>query len=288
MATESEMFLVERDEAVIVWKYYNPPQNLLNPNTYVEFGKLLNDFYGDPELRVGVFASAIPGVFIQHYDVSDLIKKGTALTDKKPDAPRPRRINFRQDSKPIIAAINAPVAGGGLELCMSFDFRFMSRTAAVSQGEVGVGILPGGGGTQRMPRLIGIGRALELMLTGRPVYADEAERIGLITRACNPMMLMSDVMDFAKVLARMPPLAVHHIRKCVYEGMEMNIEDGLAMESELMAELMASEEALERMSAYVKTGQRSQGQIIEEQKKELERSLKEPQSQTDDTPEDTT
>ena len=75
----------------------------------------------------------------------------------------------------------------------------------------------------------------------------------------------------------MPPLAVHHIRKCVYEGMEMDIEDGLAMESELMAELMASDEALERMSAYVATGQKSQGQIIEEQKQELERRLKEQQ-----------
>ena len=277
MATKPKMFLIERDGAVITWQYYNPPQNLLNPGMYAEFGELLNDFYNDPELRVGIFASAIPGVFIQHYDVSDLVKRGTELTKTKPTAPRPRRINFRQESKPIIAAVNAPVAGGGLELCMSFDFRFMSRTASMSQGEVNVGILPGGGGTQRMPRLIGIGRALELMLTGRPVYADEAERIGLITRACSPMLLMSDVMEFAQALAGMPPLAVHHIRKCVYEGMEMDIEDGLAMESELMAELMASDEALERMSAYAATGQRSQGQVIEEQKQELERRLKEQQ-----------
>ncbi|MEE8397764.1 MAG: enoyl-CoA hydratase/isomerase family protein [Desulfobacterales bacterium] len=281
MATKSKMFLVERDGAVVTWKYYNPPQNLLNPSMGAEFGGLLNDFYNDPELRVGVFASAIPGVFIQHYDVAQLVKDGTALTKKKPekksDAPPYRRINFRQDSKPIIAAINAPVAGGGLELCMSFDFRFMARTCSMSQGEVGVGILPGGGGTQRMPRLIGMGRALELMLTGRAVYADEAERIGLITRACDPMQLLPDVMAFAQRLATMPPLAVHHIRKCVYEGMEMNIDDGLAMESELMAELMASDEALERMSAYAATGQKSQGQIIEEQKQELERQMAEKQ-----------
>jgi len=144
----------------------------------------------------------------------------------------------------------------------------------MSQGEVSVGILPGGGGTQRLPRLVGIGRALELMLVPRPVYAEEAERIGLITRACDPMLLMSDVMQFAQALAGMPPLAVHHIRKCVYKGMEMDIGDGLAMETVLFNELMASEEALERMSAYVATGQRSQGQIVEEQKKALERRLK--------------
>lgn len=275
------MFLVERDGAVVTWKYYNPPQNLLNPNMHVEFFGLLNDFYSDPELRVGIFATAIPGVFIQHYDVSDLVEKGTALTKKpaeeKPAEPPPRRINFREGSKPIIAAINAPVAGGGMELCMSFDFRFMSKNSSMSQGEVGVGILPGGGGTQRLPRLVGIGRALELMLTGRSVFADEAERIGLITRACNPMTLMSDAMAFAQALATMPPLAVHHIRKCVYKGMEMDIEDGLAMESELFQELMASEEALQRMSAYVATGQKSQGQLIEDQKKEIERRMKEQQ-----------
>jgi enoyl-CoA hydratase/carnithine racemase len=280
MAFKPTMFLVEKDGPVVTWKYYNPPQNLLDMEMHMEFGALVQEFYEDPELRVGIFASAIPGVFIQHFDVSKLVDMGTELTEKaddeeKPADPPPRRINFHEGSKPIIAAINAPVAGGGMELCMSFDFRFMARNASMSQGEVVVGILPGGGGTQRLPRLVGMGRALELMLVPRPVYADEAERIGLITRACDPMMLMPDVMQFAQVLASMPPLAVHHIRKCVYKGMEMDIEDGLAMESELFQELVASDEAMERMSAYVSTGQKSQGQIIEDQKEEIEHRLKE-------------
>lgn len=191
MAFKPKMFLIEKDGPIITWKYYNPPQNLLDPNMGAEWAQLVREFYDDPELRVGIFASAIPGVFIQHYDVSKLVDMGNELTKEKPDEsepaePPPRRINFTEGSKPIIAAINAPVAGGGMELCMSFDFRFMSRNASMSQGEVGVGILPGGGGTQRLPRLVGMGRALELMLVPRPVYADEAERIGLITRACNP------------------------------------------------------------------------------------------------------
>lgn len=279
MAIKPKMFLVEKDGPVVTWKYYNPPQNLLDPNMHGEWGQLIREFYEDPDLRVGVFASAIPGVFIQHYDVSKLVDMGNELTkkadDEKPVQPPPRRINFHEGSKPIIAAINAPVAGGGMELCMSFDFRFMARNASMAQPEVGVGILPGGGGTQRLPRLVGMGRALELMLVPRPVYADEAERIGLITRACDPVTLLSDAMQFAQVLASMPPLAVHHIRKCVYKGMEMDIEDGLAMESELFKELVTSDEAMERMSAYVATGQRSQGQVIEDAKKELERQMEE-------------
>jgi len=217
----------------------------------------------------------MPDVFIRHYDVSDLVKKGTEAKTEKPAEPPPRRPGFVKGSKPIIAAINAPVAGGGMEVSMSFDFRFMARNASMSQGEVHVGILPGGGGTQRLPRLVGMGRALELMLTGRPVYADEAERIGLITKACNPYLLMEETMAFAKALAERPALAVHHIRQCVYKGMEMDIEDGLAMESELFAELMASDEALELMQNYVNTGQKGAAQLFEEQKKELERRLKE-------------
>lgn len=275
MGIKPTQFIVERDGAVITWLFYNKPQNLLNPTTFEELLQLRQEFYEDPELRVAIFASAMPDVFIRHYDVSDLVDKGTEAKKEKPTEPRPRRPGFIKGSKPIIAAINAPVAGGGMEVSMSFDFRFMSRNASMSQGEVHVGILPGGGGTQRLPRLVGMGRALELMLTGRPVFADEAERIGLITRACNPYLLMEETMTFAKALAERPALAVHHIRQCVYEGMEMNIEDGLAMESELFAELMASDEALELMQAYVNTGQKGAAQLMEEQQKELERRLKE-------------
>ena len=275
MAIIPKYHIVEREGPIISWLFYNPPQNLLNPQTGMELFGLIQEFYADPELRVGVFGSAMPDVFIRHYDVSDLVEKGTDAKEEKPAEPPPRRPGFIKGSKPIIAAINAPVAGGGMEMAMRFDFRFMSRNASMSQGEVHVGILPGGGGTQRLPRLVGMGRALELMLTGRPVYADEAERIGLITRACNPYLLMEETMNFARALAGLSPKAVHHIRQCVYEGMEMNIEDGLALESELFAELIASDEALELMKTYVGTGQKGAAALFEEQKKELERRLKE-------------
>jgi len=160
-------------------------------------------------------------------------------------------------------------------MAMSFDFRFMSRTASAAQGEVNVGILPGGGGTQRMTRLIGLGRALELMLTGRRVFADEAERIGLITRACDPENLMPQALAFARELAARPPLAVSRIRRCIFEGIDMPIDDGLALESELMQELLQSGEALERMRNYVSTGQKGARERIEEEKREMEHQWKE-------------
>ena len=258
MTKEAKFFQIEKDGPVITWKFYNPPKNLWTIETGTEFAQLEDEFYKDPDLRVGIFTSAMPDVFIQHFDVSILVNMGETLLKEEAPVPRQRRVGFRRDSKPIIAAINAPLAGGGLERVMSFDFRFMSRTAWASQGEVNVGILPGGGGTQRMPRLIGMAKSLELQLLGRPVFADEAERIGLITRACDPLQLMPEAIAFAKEIAARPPLAVSLIRRCIYEGMSMSLEDGLVLESELFQETIKSGEALERMRAYVALGQDAQ------------------------------
>ncbi|HEY91225.1 MAG TPA: enoyl-CoA hydratase/isomerase family protein [Dehalococcoidia bacterium] len=258
MADEYRFFQVEKDGQVIIWMFNNPPQNLWTMETAAEFGDVVEALYANPELRVGILTSARPDVFIQHFDVSLLVEWGEALkagqVSMPEERPEPRGV-YRCGPKPVIAAINAPVAGGGLELCMACDFRFMSRAASVAQPEVGAGILAGGGGTQRMPRLIGLGRALELQLTGRRVFADEAERIGLVTRSCDPLRLMPETLEFAQLLASQPPLAVELIRRCIYEGTEMPLQDGLAMESAMFRETIMSGDALDRMRAYVDAGQ---------------------------------
>ena len=269
MAEEPRFFKVEKDGPVVIWRFSNPPQNLWNVETSAEFNDVVETLYEDPDLRVGILTSARDDVFIQHFDVSLLVQWGDALKAGQvppvTERPRPRGVH-RRGPKPVIAAINAPVAGGGLELCMACDFRFMSRAASVSQPEVGVGILPGGGGTQRMPRLIGLGRALEIQLTGRRVFADEAERIGLVTRACDPPRLLPEALEFARLLAAQPPVAVQLIRRCIYEGTEMPLDDGLALESELFRETLVSGDALDRMRAYVAAGQNVQRarEILEE------------------------
>ena len=175
----------------------------------------------------------------------------------------PARPAYRPGSKVIIAAINARLAGGGLELAQHCDFRFMSRTTYAAQPEVIVGILAGGGGTQRMPRLIGIDKALEIQFTGRTVYAEEAERIGLITRACHPHRLLPEAIAFAKRIAAQPPLAVANIGKAIYEGMSMPLVDGLSLESSLFRELVMSDDALRLMKEYVAGGQDSEKLLLE-------------------------
>ncbi len=258
MAKELRFFKVDKDGPVIIWRFYNPPQNLWNMEIYAEFDDLVEEFYEDADLRAGIITSAMPNVFIQHFDVSLLVAWGEALakgeTTMPVERPAPRGI-YRLGPKPVIAAINAPAAGGGLEVAMACDFRFMSQAATLAQPEVAVGILAGGGGTQRMPRLIGIARSLELQLTGRQVFADEAERIGLVTRACDPLQLMPQAIAFARALAAQPPLAVARIIRCIYESTNMSLEDGLALESQLFMELVKSDDALNLMRAYVAAGQ---------------------------------
>jgi len=267
MAKKPKFFMVEKDGKVVIWKFYNPPNNIWTMDTHQEFNDLVEELYEDPEMRVGIITSAMPDVFILHFDVGSLVKSGEELQKNPPpqipaERPKPRGV-YRRGPKVVIAAINANLSGGGLELAMACDFRFMAKNAAASQSEVNVGILPGGGGTQRMTRLVGLPKAMELMLTGRRVFADEAERIGLITRACEPMTLMTEVMAFAQAMAARPPLAVAHIKKCIYEGIDMPISDGLLMEGMLFQELVKSPEAMERMRAYVSTGQPSPRQRIQ-------------------------
>lgn len=256
MAIEPKNFIVEKDGPIIIWKYNNPPKNLWTSDSVAEYNQLLTEFDADPALRAGVFTSALPDVFIQHFDVSILVMMGEMLRANPNMMPTmPPRPAYRPGPKVIIAAINARLAGGGLEFAQQCDFRFMSRTAYAAQPEVVVGILAGGGGTQRMPRLIGIDKALDIQLTGRVVYADEAERIGLITRACDPNKLMKEVIAFAKVIAAQPPKAVESIRKAIYEGMNMPLADGLALESRLFRELVMSDDAMRLMKEYADGGQ---------------------------------
>ena len=140
-------------------------------------------------------------------------------------------------------------------MALGCDFRFMSRDAFMGQPEVNAGFPPGGGGTQRLTRLLGVAKALELCLTGRRIYADEAERLGLISKACDPDELMPTVMAFAHELAAKAPLALSIIKRAIYEGADMTLENGLILERQLFFEAIRSDNALQLMRLYVSVGQ---------------------------------
>jgi enoyl-CoA hydratase/carnithine racemase len=153
--------------------------------------------------------------------------------------------------KPVLAAINGLAIGGGCELALACDFRFMARTSVIGLAEVSVGILPGAGGTQRMARLLGTAKALEMILLSKLLTADEAEAIGLIHKAFDPQDLMPGVMGFARALAKRPPVSVAQVKKCIHEGVQLPLLDGLKLEQDCFWETMRSPDALRLMTDYV-------------------------------------
>ena len=163
--------------------------------------------------------------------------------------------------KVVIAAINGDCMGGGYELALACDFRLAADGAyQIGLPEAVLGILPGGGGTQRLPRLIGRGRALEVMLFGNVYHPRDAERMGMVNRVLAPETLMSFAMGWARTLAKRPPRSIAAIKRAVYLGADRDLEAGLYIERTEMRDVMCTEDARTIMNAYnAGRAQRSDG-----------------------------
>jgi len=252
-----EFLKVARDGPVAVCTILNPPQNFMNGRMVQEFLQLADKVEADDAVRVLVLTGGVDGIFITHYDVSELAAVSGQL--QQLESFRPEELHathqafnrFQSLPKPVIAAINGIATGGGCELALACDFRFMARAGFIGLFEVLVGILPGAGGTQRMARLLGTAKALEMILLSKLVTADEAEAIGLIHKAFDPQDLMPGVMAFARALAERPPVSVAQVKKCIHEGVQLPLLQGLKLEQDCFWETMRSPDALRLMTDYV-------------------------------------
>lgn len=262
MSDMPRFYQVERDEAIVIWKFVNPPRNLATIESGAELAALVEAFDKDPALRVAIITSGVPGQFVQHFDVGSILgwaetmgqASDEAVAQQMAQMPPPIGLGERT-SKPLICAINGPVEGGGCEMALACDFRFIARDAYMGQPEVNAGFPPGGGGTQRLTRMLGMSKAMELCLTGRRIYPDEAERLGLVVKACEPEELLPTVMNFARALALKPPVGIAKIKQAIYQGVGLPLRDGLMLERKLFFEAIRSEDALRLMRAYVAVGQ---------------------------------
>lgn len=152
---------------------------------------------------------------------------------------------------PVIAAVNGFALGGGCELALSCDIRICSDNAAFGQPEVGIGITPGFGGTQRLARAIPVSKAMEMLFTGKSVKADEAYRIGLVNCVYPQSELMDGAMKLAQTIARNAPIAVRQCKKAVYGGLDMPMDAGLSYESKLFGDCFETQDQREGMSAFL-------------------------------------
>lgn len=254
---ENELVKVTKSNKVAVCTICNPPLNLMNDRMVKEVESLLDAFATDDSVRVVVFTGGIENVFIMHFDVSEIVSFSGRGSGRTPDAmemPLHRmQRRLQQLPKPVIAAINGRAGGGGCEFALACDLRIMAiGDFAIGLPEVTVGILPGGGGTQRLPRLIGQGKALEMMLLGELVGAEEAERIGLVHKAVPAADLMPTVMALAERLAARAPISQGLIKRCVYEGRDRPLDEALQIEYEAFLQTLKTEDAREAMKAYLK------------------------------------
>ena len=252
----------ERHGAVYVATFYNPPTNLMNAGMVAELRDLLTKIEADEETRVLVFTGGVPNYFIQHYDVGELDATAAAAVQdasigagEELHGTHQAYLEIEALSKPVIAAINGQAHGGGFELALACDFRIMSDPGSVGLPEVNVGILPGAGGTVRLPRLIGASRAKELILQGLVVDAETAERYGMVMKAVPADELMDEAMRVANRLASLPPMSLARVKKVINAGAELPLKKALRLEEDAFWELMRSEDAIRLMREYVENNQ---------------------------------
>jgi enoyl-CoA hydratase len=259
MPDDYEYLQTRREGTSLIAVINNPPQNYLNAHIVVELSRLADEVADDAAIRALVITGAVEGIFVTHYDVGELTVTSDAAREREGFGEGQLHGMHRLLLKlgglrvPVIAAINGTAMGGGCELALACDFRYMARGGQIGLPEVRVGILPGAGGTQRMTRLVGQAKALELMLLGNTLDADAAEHVGLVHRACDPDDLMPQVLALAAELASRPPLSIELIKQCVRRGAEMPLEGALAFEQDAFWKTMRSDDAAHLMRAYLKS-----------------------------------
>jgi enoyl-CoA hydratase/carnithine racemase len=236
----------------------NPPINIVTMELFAELAALAKDVEADEEALVFVLKSANPDFFLAHFDVNALLSfplDRPAL--REPAASNEYHImceRFRRMNKATIAQIEGRVGGGGSELALSFDMRFGVRgKTVINQMEVPFGILPGGTGTQRWPRLVGRARALEAILGGIDVDAETAERWGYLNRAFEAHEIGPYVDMLARRIASFPPEAVRLAKEAV-DASEKPLAEGLVEEAFLFQRLMRTKEAQRSMARFLELG----------------------------------
>lgn len=260
MVKRSNNFQVEKKDKIVIWKYSNPPKNLLTAEAAHELRQFVEEFDRDQSLHVGILTSDLKGIFIQHFDVSQILDwadPGRKISyEEIANNLAPLRNGISgYTKKPIICAINGPAEGGGCELALGCDLRFLAKTAYFGQPEVNAGIMPGGGGTQRLARLINVPKALELCLTGRRMYPAEADAYGLVVKVCDPEDLMPSVLEFASELSKKSIVSLQNIKDAIYSGNSLSIRDGLTFEGKLFVDSIRKKDAIQIMRYYVENGQ---------------------------------
>jgi enoyl-CoA hydratase len=244
--------LVERDAGVATVTINRPKVlNALNAQTFDELRRALLAFRQDPGVRAVILTGAGDKSFIAGADINELSVQSP--TGGRDHALRGQHVLdlIENLGKPVIAAINGYALGGGCEVAMACTIRIAADTARLGQPEINLGLIPGYAGTQRLPRLVGRGRALELLLTGDHISAGEAHRIGLVNRVVAPGELMAEARRIAQALAAKAPIAMRYIIDAVNTGLQMPLAEAQVFEATLFGLVSTTEDMREGTRAFL-------------------------------------
>ncbi len=252
-----QYFEVEQHGPIQIWKINSPPMNYMTGPLSRELVQLIGKLEGDDNTRVLIITGGVEGKFITHYSVDELAASAGDPAECARVMPRFFAASHRTLNRvmllpqAVIAAINGDCMGGGYELALACDFRLAADGPyQIGLIEILLGLLPGGGGTQRLTRLIGRGPALEALLFGTAYSPAEACRIGMVNRVVPPEQLMPTAMEWARTLATRAPRSIAAIKRAVYLGGDRDLETGLYVERNEMAGVIISEDARNLMDAY--------------------------------------
>ena len=224
--------------------------NALNSQVLCDLDAAISQVEADDEVRVVVLTGAGRS-FVAGADIGEMVN--FPAIDGKKFGVHGGSIFLRLEnlSKPVIAAINGFALGGGCELAMACDIRIASEKAKFGQPEVGLGITPGFGGTQRLPRIVGISKAMELILTAKVIGAAEAKEIGLVSQVYAPEELMDKALELANAICANAPIAVSESKRCIRMGMQTDIHTGCAFEAEAFGVTCGTADKDEGMGAFL-------------------------------------
>jgi len=254
LADSNFQFLkTKEDEAAFVITLDNPPVNALNLKMLEEISQAIKNGNGDPEVRGIIITGGGTNAFCAGADLK--MMAGFNPEDAAKMVQTGHRIFFavEESPKPVIAAVNGLALGGGNELAMSCDIRFVSDRARFGQPEVGLGLIPAWGGTQRMSRLIGTGKAKELIFSGQIINAQEALRIGLVNKVVPDGEELRAATDYVRMLAaKVSPLAVSQAKIAINEGIQVpSLKEAMEYEVKAFRVLAASDDLREGVQAFL-------------------------------------
>lgn len=249
MARDYVNYVIEEGIALVTINH--PPVNALDQKTVSELGQAMDELEKRPEAKIIILTGGGDKAFVAGADITAFTGLTRVTAEQFALSIESVLLKMEGSKKVVICAINGLALGGGCEVAMACDIRIASEKAKLGQPEVNLGVIPGAGGTQRLPRLVGRGRAMELVFTADMISAEEARAIGLVNRVVPPGSLLEEAKKMAKKILSKGPVAITLAKRAINEGLEMDLKEGLKLEAKLFGELFDTSDMKEGVKAFL-------------------------------------